>query len=220
MVTLGLVGLVIIMVTLATKSYHISQVNCETPHREENLTPSPDAADASPGAIPKQVNETDQTTIEQMDEERHQYIYDTIAYQGIAERIDTYLATRKPYSPLNGYGWEFAMAQRRTGVSAYLLVGLTYRETSLGTNGYTCAGYNYWCMKANGWTRSRGIGERSGWCAWPDIPTAIQQAADFIAHFWGPAQTAHDTRGYCEGHPSEWVRAVEGCRTAIEGIEI
>lgn len=136
-----------------------------------------------------------------------------------AEKINRYLAPTS--SPLRGYGRNFIDAGDRTGVNPYLLCALTSRETSLGTNGYTCAYFNYWCMKSNEWTRSVGIGgSGNGWCAWPDIPTAISGAADFVLHFWGPAQTAHDTKGYCEGHPAEWVRAVEGCRQRIDAVEV
>lgn len=137
-----------------------------------------------------------------------------------AAQINTYLAQNKPSSPMCNYGRYFAEQEERTGVSASLLVGLTYRETSLGTNGYTCQVYNYWCMKSNSWTRSVGISSYGEWCAWPSVAMAIQQSADFVLHFWGPAQTAHDCRGYCEGHPAEWVRAVEGCRMSIENIVI
>jgi hypothetical protein len=62
-----------------------------------------------------------------------------------------------------------------------------------------------------------GIPARNGFCTWANWDIAIQQAADFVLHYWGRAQTARQLRGYCEtgGPGSDWERRVETSRTAI-----
>lgn len=131
---------------------------------------------------------------------------------GKAHRINAYLAGTG--SPLEGHGYDFAMAEVRTGVNAELLVGLTMAESSLATDGSLSRSQcNAWGMK--GPQPQLGIMADGGWCAWRSWEEAIQGAADFVLHYWGPAQSAHELRGYCEGTPTYWIYSVEGCRKAI-----
>ncbi len=134
----------------------------------------------------------------------------------LSRRINAYFAKRR--SPLTGYGIVFVQAERRTGVSARLLVGLTAAESSCATAGlYSRTNHNAWGMKGPQPRIAGGIPAKYGFCTWPDWETAIQQAADFIIHYWGPAQTARQLRGYCEtgGPGSPWENRVETSRTAI-----
>ncbi len=134
----------------------------------------------------------------------------------LSRRIDAYLAKRR--SPLTGYGIVFVRAEQRTGVSARLLVGLTEAESSCATAGtYSRTNHNAWGMKGPQPQIAGGIPAKYGYCTWPDWEIAIQQAADFIVHYWGQAQTAMQLKGYCEtgGPGSEWEKRVETARTRI-----
>jgi hypothetical protein len=133
-----------------------------------------------------------------------------------SRRINTYLARKR--SPLTGYGIVFEQAEQRTGVSAKLLVGLAEAESSCATAGtlYT-TNHNAWGMKGPQPDIAGGIPAAGGYCMWPDWETAIQQAADFVMHYWGPAQAAMQLAGYCEtgGAGSDWEKRVEGSRNSI-----
>lgn len=134
----------------------------------------------------------------------------------LSRRIDAYFARRR--SPLTGYGIVFARAEKRTGVSARLLVGLTIAESSGATAGtYSKTNHNAWGMKGPQPRIAGGIPARYGFCNWPNWEVAIQQAADFVLHYWGPAQTARQLKGYCEtgGPDSPWEKRVETARNAI-----
>ena len=131
------------------------------------------------------------------------------------QNIDDYLA-HWPTSPLVGYGQDFAYAGWRYSVNPYLLIALTAAETTFATNGLTVRLHNAWCMK--GPQPQLGIPAVDGWCSWPDWPTAIDGAAQFLRHYWPGAQTAYDLRGYCEGNPPSWIRNVEVVRKAIGGV--
>lgn len=134
----------------------------------------------------------------------------------LSRRIDAYLAKRR--SPLTGYGIVFVQAERRTGVSASLLVGLTAAESSCATAGtYSKTNHNAWGMKGPQPRIAGGIPAKYGFCTWDNWEIAILQAADFVLHYWGPAQTARQLKGYCEtgGPGSDWERRVETSRTGI-----
>jgi hypothetical protein len=134
----------------------------------------------------------------------------------LSRRINAYLAKRR--SPLTGYGIVFVMAEQRTGVSARLLVGLAHAESSCATAGtYWRTNHNAWGMKGPQPRIAGGIPAQYGYCTWPDWEVAIQQAADFIIHYWGRAQTAMQLPGYCEtgGPGSDWEKRVETARNAI-----
>lgn len=134
----------------------------------------------------------------------------------LSRKINAYFARRR--SPLAGYGIVFAQAGKRTGVSARLLVGLTAAESSCATAGtYSRTNHNAWGMKGPQPRIAGGIPAKYGFCNWPNWEVAIQQAADFVLHYWGPAQTARQLKGYCEtgGPGSDWERRVETVRNAI-----
>jgi hypothetical protein len=134
----------------------------------------------------------------------------------LSRRIDAYLASR--HSPLTGYGIVFAQAEQRTGVSARLLIGLAEAESSCATNGvYSKTNHNAWGMKGPQPGIAGGIPANNGYCTWPDWEIAIQQAADFVLHYWGPAQNAMQLSGYCEtgGPGSDWEKRVETARSRI-----
>ncbi|MFA4972865.1 MAG: hypothetical protein WC683_09645 [bacterium] len=139
-----------------------------------------------------------------------------IAHAG--HEIDCYLM-HYPRSPLNGYGREFALAGNKYGVSPYLLVALTAAESTFATDGsLSRINHNAWGMLGpNEFTKAAGIPIHNRGCWWPDWPTAIDGAAQFLNHFWPGAQTAHDCRGYCAGNPADWFRNVETVRKGMEG---
>jgi len=129
-------------------------------------------------------------------------------------RIDRFLEKRE--SPLAGMGKVFVQAQERTGVSASLLVSLTLAESSCATAGsLSVTNHNAWGMK--GPQPALGIPAENGYCLWSDWPSAINGAADFIVHYWGPARTGHDLKGYARrsGPGSSWLTKVEGTRAQI-----
>jgi peptidoglycan hydrolase CwlO-like protein len=134
----------------------------------------------------------------------------------LSRRIDAYLAKRR--SPLTGYGIVFAQAEQRTGVSAKLLTGLAEAESSCATAGiYYRTNHNAWGMKGPQPLIAGGIPANYGYCTWADWEIAIQQAADFVLHYWGRAQTAMQLPGYCEtgGPGSDWEKRVETARSRI-----
>ena len=134
----------------------------------------------------------------------------------LSSKINLYLAGRR--SPLTGYGIVFVQAEQRTGVGARLLVGLTAAESSCATAGtWSKTNHNAWGMKGPQPRIAGGIPARGGYCTWPNWEIAIQQAADFVRHYWGPAQTAMQLPGYCEtgGPGSNWAKRVEGSRSGI-----
>ena len=134
----------------------------------------------------------------------------------LSRRIDAYLAKRR--SPLTGYGIVFVQAEQRTGVSASLLVGLAAAESSCATAGtYYRTNHNAWGMKGPQPRIAGGIPAKYGFCTWANWEIAIQQAADFVLHYWGPAQTARQLPGYCEtgGPGSDWERRVETASSRI-----
>ena len=129
----------------------------------------------------------------------------------LSHRINSHLAKKR--SPLTGYGIVFVQAEQRTGVNATLLVGLAEAESSCATAGTIYAtNHNAWGMKGPQPQIAGGIPAAGGYCIWPDWEIAIQQAADFVRHYWGPAQAASRLVGYCEtgGAGSDWERRVEG----------
>lgn len=134
----------------------------------------------------------------------------------LSRKINAYLARKR--SPLTGYGTVFAQAEQRTRVSAKLLVGLAEAESSCATAGmYWRTNHNAWGMKGPQPHIAGGIPAKFGFCTWADWEIAIQQAADFVLHYWGPAQTARQLPGYCEtgGPGSDWERRVETARSRI-----
>lgn len=134
----------------------------------------------------------------------------------LSRKINAYLAKRR--SPLTGYGIAFEQAEQRTGVSARLLVGLTAAESSCATAGvYSKTNHNAWGMKGPQPQIAGGIPARNGYCSWGDWEIAIQQAADFVYYYWGPAQTAMQLTGYCEtgGPGSDWEKRVESARSSV-----
>jgi len=134
----------------------------------------------------------------------------------LSRKINAYLANKR--SPLTGYGIVFVQAEQRTGVSARLLTGLTEAESSCATAGiYSRTNHNAWGMKGPQPDIAGGIPANYGYCTWADWEIAIQQAADFVLHYWGPAQTAMQLPGYCEtgGPGSDWERRVETARSRI-----
>ena len=134
----------------------------------------------------------------------------------LSRRINAYLAKKR--SPLTGYGIVFVQAEQRTGVSARLLTGLAEAESSCATAGmYYRTNHNAWGMKGPQPLIAGGIPANYGYCTWADWEIAIQQAADFVLHYWGPAQTAMQLPGYCEtgGPGSDWERRVETARSRI-----
>lgn len=134
----------------------------------------------------------------------------------LSRRINAYLAKKR--SPLTGYGIVFVQAEQRTGVSARLLTGLAEAESSCATAGmYYRTNHNAWGMKGPQPHIAGGIPANYGYCTWANWEIAIQQAADFVLHYWGPAQTARQLRGYCEtgGPGSDWERRVETARSRI-----
>jgi hypothetical protein len=133
-----------------------------------------------------------------------------------SHRINVYFARKR--SPLTGFGIVFEQAERRTGVSARLLVGLAAAESSCATNGTLYAtNHNAWGMKGPQPQIAGGIPAAGGYCTWPDWERAIQGAADFVLHYWGPAQSASQLSGYCEtgGPGSDWEKRVEAVRNGI-----
>lgn len=138
----------------------------------------------------------------------------TAEKQLLAARIDSYLTGRK--SPMASMGREFVLAEERTGVSAALLVALTLAESNCGTAGsLSASNHNAWGMK--GPQPQLGIEARNGYCWWPDWPSAIDGAACFVAHYFGPARTGCQLRGYAasSGPGSAWLSRVEGARAEI-----
>jgi peptidoglycan hydrolase CwlO-like protein len=134
----------------------------------------------------------------------------------LSRRINAYLAKRR--SPLTGYGIVFVQAEQRTGVSARLLAGLAEAESSCATAGmYSRTNHNAWGMKGPQPQIAGGIPANYGYCTWANWEIAIQQAADFVLHYWGPAQTAGQLPGYCEtgGPGSDWERRIETTRSKI-----
>jgi hypothetical protein len=134
----------------------------------------------------------------------------------LSHRINSYLARKQ--SPLTGYGIVFVLAEQRTGVSAKLLIGLAEAESSLATAGVLYGtNHNAWGMKGPQPLIAGGIPAAGGYCTWQNWEIAIQQAADFVNHYWGPAQTASQLSGYCEtgGAGSDWEKRVEGSRNSI-----
>jgi beta-N-acetylglucosaminidase len=134
----------------------------------------------------------------------------------LSRKINAYLAKKR--SPLTGYGIVFVQAEQRTGVSARLLIGLAEAESSCATNGiYYRTNHNAWGMKGPQPFIAGGIPANLGYCTWANWEIAIQQAADFVRHYWGPAQTAMQLKGYCEtgGPGSDWEKRVETTRSRI-----
>jgi hypothetical protein len=134
----------------------------------------------------------------------------------LSRGINAYLAKKR--SPLTGYGTVFVQAEQRTGVSARLLIGLAEAESSCATNGvYYRTNHNAWGMKGPQPNIAGGIPDNYGYCTWANWEIAIQQAADFVQHYWGPAQTASQLPGYCEtgGPGSDWEKRVETARSKI-----
>ena len=129
-------------------------------------------------------------------------------------RVNSFLESRN--SPLAGLGEVFVETQERTGVSAALLVALTLAESSCATAGsLSRTNHNAWGMK--GPQPSLGIPAENGYCWWSDWRAAINGAADFIVHYWGPAQTGLDLKGYARrsGPGSSWLSRVEGTRSMM-----
>lgn len=134
--------------------------------------------------------------------------------KSLLHSIDSYLAKRN--SPLSGEGELFVEAQEATGVSAALLVGLLEAESSCGTNGsLSLTNHNGFGMK--GPQPALGIPAENGYCWWPDWPSAVRGAADFVFHYWGPAQTGIQLKGYAAsgGQGSSWLSRVESAREEI-----
>lgn len=134
----------------------------------------------------------------------------------LSHSINSYLAGKR--SPLTGYGIVFEQAELRTGVSAKLLVGLAAAESSCATAGTLYAtNHNAWGMKGPQPSVAGGIPAVNGFCFWKNWEIAIQQAADFVYHYWGPALTASQLTGYCEtgGPGSDWEKRVEKSRSSI-----
>jgi len=134
----------------------------------------------------------------------------------LSRRINAYLANKR--SPLTGYGIVFVQAEQRTGVSARLLTGLAEAESSCATAGiYSRTNHNAWGMKGPQPDIAGGIPANYGYCTWANWEIAIQQAADFVLHYWGPALTAMQLPGYCEtgGPGSDWEKRVETARSRI-----
>ena len=134
----------------------------------------------------------------------------------LSRKINAYLANKR--SPLTGYGIVFVQAEQRTGVSARLLTGLAEAESSCATAGmYYRTNHNAWGMKGPQPNIAGGIPANYGYCTWANWEIAIQQAADFVLHYWGPAQTAMQLPGYCEtgGPGSDWEKRVETARSRI-----
>ena len=134
----------------------------------------------------------------------------------LSHRINSYLARKR--SPLTGYGIVFVQAEQRTGVGAKLLVGLAEAESSCATAGVIYAtNHNAWGMKGPQPQIAGGIPAEGEYCTWPNWEIAIQQAADFVAHYWGTAQTALELPGYAavSGPGSDWAKRVESSRNSI-----
>ena len=130
-----------------------------------------------------------------------------------ASLIDVFFSGRR--SPLTGMGHIFLDAEAETGVSAELLAAITLAESSCATDGsLSDANHNAWGMK--GPQPALGIPAQNGYCWWPDWPAAIHGAAHFIRHYWGPAQTANELKGYAASGGS-WASNVEGVRLGITG---
>lgn len=137
-----------------------------------------------------------------------------VANDLVAKRIDTFMTAEG--SPLAGLGPAFVDAQERTGVSAVLLASLTLAESGCGTAGsLSRTNHNAWGMK--GPQPALGITAENGYCWWPDWESAINGAADFVRHYWGPAQTGLELRGYARrsGPGSSWLGRVEHAMGAI-----
>ena len=128
----------------------------------------------------------------------------------LAARVEAWLVHRG--SPAAGTGMAGVEAQERTGVSCLLMVAVFDKESTCGTNG--------------GWSRTHhngfgmhgphaGIPAVDGMCWWPSWEEAVPGAFDFVAATWGPAQVADDLRGYCKGHPAQWVNDVEYVRRRL-----
>ena len=134
----------------------------------------------------------------------------------LSHRINSYLGKKR--SPLAGYGIVFVQADQRTGVGAKLLVGLAEAESSCATAGVLYGtNHNAWGMKGPQPQIAGGIPADGEYCTWPDWEIAIQQAADFVKHYWGPAQTALQLTGYAEknGPGSDWAKRVESSINSI-----
>jgi beta-N-acetylglucosaminidase len=120
------------------------------------------------------------------------------------KKIDNFLADRG--SPFTGHGMDFVDAEKRTGVKAELLVGLTLAESTCGTaGGLSNTNHNAWGMK--GPQPVIGISAKDGYCYWPDWTSAIHGAADFVLYYWGPSSTPSELKGYCAngtGSGSSW----------------
>lgn len=132
----------------------------------------------------------------------------------LVSRIDSFFESMN--SPLTGMGDSFVQAQNRTGVSAPLLVALTLAESSCATAGsLPLTNHNAWGMK--GPQPALGIPAENGYCLWPDWSSAINGAAEFVAHYWGAAQTGRDLKGYARqsGPGSSWLTRVEDARTRL-----
>jgi len=125
--------------------------------------------------------------------------------------INSFLASRQ--SPLAGLGPVFLDAERETGVAAELIAAITLVESSCATDGsLSRTNHNAWGMK--GPQPQLGMPAQNGFCFWPDWPSAIHGAARFILHYWGPAQTANELKGYACGSGS-WAGSVEGARQTM-----
>lgn len=110
------------------------------------------------------------------------------------------------HSPCAGTGELWVQAQERTGVSAALMVAIFDKESTSGTNGALSRNNH------NGWGQFNGS---AMW--WPDWPTAIAGAFDFMnwSGHWPQAQTAYDCHGYCAGTPASWLNEVENVRSQV-----
>jgi len=126
----------------------------------------------------------------------------------LAARVEAWLVHRG--SPAAGTGMAWVEAQERTGVSCLLMVAIADKESTTFTNGaLSRTNHNGWGMTGP----HRDVRCEKGFCWWPDWPTAIAGAFEFVAHVWGPAQTGYDLPDYA-ADPG-WMDRVEYVRRQL-----